>query len=523
MQPYFNLIDEPWIPCLLPDNRRQEFGLWEVLVCAHEIREIFHPSPLVVMAVHRLLLAILHRNFGPETPTAWKELWRRGRFDNRVLWEYFTRWRERFFLFHPQRPFYQVPEMKGAKNHPVQLLALEAAAGNNPTLFDHHFTELPVTFEPKRAACYLVARQAYSIGLGKSSPFYFSDSPLIRGYGVFVIGKNLFESLCLNLITYNSEEPIPHQGEDLPSWELDNLPQPNSRGNHILGYLHYLTWQSRRIHLIPEGFPPVVRYCQIQQNWKLPDPTPLDPFKNYRREEKQGWVPRSLAPERAVWRDAHTLFQLGERPEVLKWLARIEGFRRSGEIEAEKVYHFSVTGLTTEAGKAANPILWRQERLPLPLAYLEDQELLGELRRALEVSEKAHEVLKRSIQKLAALVLAPPVGGQKRQADPQERDRLIKSWAPGRRYWSRLEGPFRELMVKLPEDRTEDEDGEVAYGGSCLPAWRQAVYEAARQSFREVAHGLENSLRSLKAVAQVEGQFGTALKKKLFPEGSHEQ
>ncbi|MGQ9689203.1 MAG: type I-E CRISPR-associated protein Cse1/CasA [Desulfobaccales bacterium] len=67
MQPRFNLLDEPWIPCIWHDNRVIHLGLLETLVRARDIREVFHTSSRVVTALHRLLLAILQRNFGPET------------------------------------------------------------------------------------------------------------------------------------------------------------------------------------------------------------------------------------------------------------------------------------------------------------------------------------------------------------------------------------------------------------------------------------------------------------------------
>ena len=57
--PRFNLVDEPWIPCLLPNGRADDLSLPDTLVHAHDIKEIFDPSPLVVTALHRQLLAIL--------------------------------------------------------------------------------------------------------------------------------------------------------------------------------------------------------------------------------------------------------------------------------------------------------------------------------------------------------------------------------------------------------------------------------------------------------------------------------
>src|SRR5208337_2892458 len=106
------------------------------------------PSPLVLIALHRLLLAILHRNFGPESLEVWKKLWQRGRWDEKPLSDYFNRWRHRFDLFDSERPFYQVARMEDANKHPVHLLALEASAGNNPTLFDHSFSTTSATFTP---------------------------------------------------------------------------------------------------------------------------------------------------------------------------------------------------------------------------------------------------------------------------------------------------------------------------------------------------------------------------------------
>lgn len=277
-----------------------ELSLADALVRAHEIREIFDESPLVTVALHRLLLAILHRNFGPPGRKAWFDLWKRGRWDAKKLSEYFSRWHERFEVFHPERPFYQVPEMDGVSRQPAAILFQEMAAGNNTTLFDHSFEAEQPALPAARAARGLVARQAYSVGFGKSSPFYFSDSPLLRGFTVLVSGENLFQTLALNLVRYDEEHPIArsHGRQDLPAWEQDRPAAPRKEGSRPAGYLDYLTWQSRRIHLYPEEDGAFVRFCQLQQNLKLSEDAPRDPFKCYRKEEKRGWVSRCAKKER---------------------------------------------------------------------------------------------------------------------------------------------------------------------------------------------------------------------------------
>src|SRR4051794_14370177 len=113
--PSFNLVDEPWIPCLLVGGEARELSLVNTLLRSTEIREVFDPSPLVTVALHRLLLAVLHRSFGPDNLAAWAELWRHGEWDRAALETYLGQWRERFDLFGAEWPFYQTPELPGAK------------------------------------------------------------------------------------------------------------------------------------------------------------------------------------------------------------------------------------------------------------------------------------------------------------------------------------------------------------------------------------------------------------------------
>ena len=173
----FNLIEEPWIPCLMiKSNEIREFGLRDVLLKASEIKEIVDNSPFVTVSLHRLLLAILHRNFGPKNFDTWKDIWRKGKWDEQTLNAYFAQWKERFNLFDDERPFYQYTKVdkKGGKEAeiaPLSLLMQEQASGNNATLFNHSSKAIPQEYSPAVAARYLVARQAFSFGGGVSSPF----------------------------------------------------------------------------------------------------------------------------------------------------------------------------------------------------------------------------------------------------------------------------------------------------------------------------------------------------------------
>jgi CRISPR system Cascade subunit CasA len=519
--PEFNLVDQPWILCLLGDGGKpQELSLRDTLTGAREIRELFDNSPLVTVSLHRLLLAILHRNFGPASFGEWKELWQCGQWDSDKLSRYFDEWTHRFNLFDKERPFYQVLRMQNAKGkdvepNPVALLAHEAATGNNATLFDHSFEKEPEAYSAATAARYLITRQAFSIGFGRSDPFYLQDSALVRGFSVLALGNNLFETLTLNLLPYNIERPISHQGEDKPVWEQNDPAKPDKDGTVVRGWLDCLTWQSRRIHLVPED-DGSVRYCQLQQNLKLADtPLLLDPFKCYQRKDSQEpFQPLGLRPDRALWRDSHILFQqigeqgagskaLTKRPEIFNHLAQIEMARRRGEIEAQPGYAFAAYGFATEIGKAASVIFWARERLPLPLSYLIEPQLVDELSFAIDFADKRFfRALHKSLNALAEMLVV-----RDKVSD------LVKSFAADEFYWSRLEQSFKKLLTDLPNDFQQQTNGHAVPDERAMKDWVGALQQTSRGAIAKAINSLSGSARDLKAAAQAEKVFGAEVKK----------
>jgi CRISPR system Cascade subunit CasA len=447
--PSFNLIREAWIPCLMLDGSAREFGLREVLARAHEIREVHDPSPLVTVTLHRLLLAVLRRKFGPANLNDWTMLWDLGAFGHAELDGYWEEMHDSFDLFDPERPFAQVPYMPDVEPSPIQRLVHEAASGNNPTLFEHSYTERPLPLAASVAARYLLALQGYGLGGGISKPFNFTDAPLARGYTVLALGENLFETLLLNLIDHPNG--IRSTDQDRPIWER-RLPAPDKDGTMELGLMDLLTWQSRRIHLIPDADGRHVTQVQVQQGLRV-RPDLLEPFKAYERTKEGGYRPLTIQPERALWRDSHALLAHAEaeapfkRPDLLDWLARVES---TGRVKG--AVQLAVLGMATEPGKAT-VLHWTAERLPLPLALLKDQGLMALVKAALEQAEAVAEVLEGAVFTLAA-------GLVRRDKDPLVAQ-LKAQLRPGYRYWSRLEGGFHRLLVDLP---SEGEDALIPWG-----------------------------------------------------------
>jgi CRISPR system Cascade subunit CasA len=501
----FNLADEPWIPCLMLDGSRGQLSLREVFCKARGIREVYDSSPLVTVAVHRFLLAVLHSVFGPDTSKAWLSLWQQGSWDIDSIEKYLVKQRPRLDLFDPERPFGQVPRMADTGEKPIAALLLEAASGNNALLFDHGKVEGAEAISPARAACYLLAHQAFAIGFGKSAPFYLKDAPLTRGLTVLAYGNNLFETLALNLLPKTMWDGFDQKTADAPCWEREHLPEPQERGTQPLGRMDYLTWQSRRIHLIAreDG---MIASCQIQQNYCLPDVAfRWDPFKRYRKDENGAWSAPGLVADKAVWQDCHSLLQFGTpaeaRPALLNWLGEVDLFRQSGRIQARPQYHLVVFGLATAIGKAASVERWRAERLPLPLAYLTSEVLLDQLRRALELATEGGRALNRSIWFLAGQLV------KKDDVEP-----MVRHLAAENLYWPHLAEPFYDLLRKLPEVPEDQVFG----------AWTRLLRHQAWTAFREVQQELETSAGVIKALTRAEGFFVTELTTALGKERGYE-
>jgi CRISPR system Cascade subunit CasA len=523
----FDLVDEGWIPCVLADGGRLEcLGLRETLRRAPEIREVADGSPLVTAGLHRLLLAILHRNFGPGSEDEWYTVWSEGAFPCDRLDEYFERWRERFDLFHAERPFYQCGSVKPEYAVPVAKLSPELASGNNATLFDHTMEERSPEFNPGRAARALVALQSFAVGglvsleKGQDPKLFKSarGAPLAKGAVVLIKGANLLQTLLLNLHRYApvDEEPFAVTGEDLPAWERGR--EPGAGDRYPSGYLDLLTWQSRRVLLLPERSESgmvVVRKAVIMKGEQFPEgwstrgrETMLCFRANPRaKNREEPWLAIGFEPGRAVWRDSLSLLEsLGDqrqRPRTVDWVHDLVG---AGHVALSATFSLDLLGQNSNQAKI---LLWRHERMPLAVGYLEERGLVERLGAGLELAERVAGVLLSETESLVRGVLEPALGapGKGRQPDRKRVRALPEVLAPERSYWGTLDIEFGGFLVRLVADCGKSEDGAIEYGRTEMPRWAEVVRGAARRAFETVCTGLGTAPRVLKAVSLAESSF----------------
>jgi CRISPR system Cascade subunit CasA len=505
----FNLLDNPFIPCIRLDGKTVEYGLRDTLVKAHEIAELRDDSPLVTIALHRLLLGILHRCYrGPQTSAERLEIRKSGCFNADRIHAYLQKWVDRFDLFHAKYPFFQRAGFSTKEPSSINRLSQERSRGNNAALFDHTTDEPPPALTPAQAARAVIAEQAFAVGGGKSETGNTTHAPLVSGATVLIRGETLFETLWLNLTLYDGEEkPIASEAEDAPIWEQAPS-EPHKEPVTPRGYLDYLTWQSRTLRLHPEegnGCVIIRRVSYAQGRKFVPITIFYDPMMAFfRRDKKESFQPLRFNEFRDLWRDSAALFQLSEKhqeynqaPATLLSLAAIEDRE---VLPRSARYRLSVFGLCTEKAKVN---FWRHETLPLPLAYLDNIQLFESLKQALALAEAvASEALRPAAWVTASNWLSAT---PEMKPDTDRVRAVVDSFAPERLYWSRLERPFRELLLGLAE-----EGADLA---ACVNCWYwDTLHTTAKDAFNQ-SIGRIDAGRDFKAVNVGRGLLFTRLKK----------
>jgi CRISPR system Cascade subunit CasA len=504
MNPKFNLVDKPWIPCVDTDGRPVELGLRDALLQAHQLRELSGESPLVTAALYRLLLALLHRIFGPDGYDAWYGLWESGHFDEGRVPAYLEQWAHRLDLFDPERPFYQAADDR-VKPKSVNSLVLELAFGNKATLFDHTTDAEGVLLTPAEGARAVIAAQAFGLAGLSGLPQKFTDGTCARGVIFFIQGETLFETLMLNLLHYPTDDDVmPHSPGDGPAWEMDDPFTPGR--SRPRGYLDYLTWQNRRILLIPEEASTgiVIRQMTLAPGLRLESDV-WDPMKHYRVDKRRGPLVQRFNEERALWRDSSALFKLWDKsyrpPRTFQWLSELI-YEGGSDLGKSQTRRYIALGMANNQAKVD---FYRSEYCPLPLRYLTQETLVQRLDEALKMAEGVRGQLWGAARTLATFLLSPQSDADAgRQPARDDLNSLVGQWAIERDYWSRLEIPFRQMLEALPDDIE-----------GTLTGWRETLRGTAWAAFDRVAGDLEYDPRHLKATVRARGQLTAGLGKVL--------
>ena len=142
--PRFNLWSSPWFTAETMSGELETVSIAQLLVNAAAYQALFDPSPLVIVSIHRLLVAILQDIFQPEYEEDLMAMWETAAFPSDKIRQFGTAYAYRFDLFSADTPFLQSgdiplhPEKKG-KGKSVGYLLPEQTAGTAVTHYNHTY------------------------------------------------------------------------------------------------------------------------------------------------------------------------------------------------------------------------------------------------------------------------------------------------------------------------------------------------------------------------------------------------
>lgn len=347
----YNLLDESWIRVIDEDCVIHEVSLLEVFEHAHLYRDLCGELPTQDFAMLRLLLSVLHTVFSrydingeewlPDSPEDalehWKELWENRRFPIKVIRTYLESQRENFYLFHPERPFYQCEHAKAGTEYGASKLNGNLSESSNKLrLFTDISGKAKEELSFSEAARWLLYVNAYDDTSAKPSRESKEQGSKLPSTGVgwlgklgiiFVAGKNLFETLMLNLIMADEngelfEKETPVWERAISDGERIQIPFPDN-----LSALY--TLQSRRLYLNRRG-QKVTGYFLLGGDFFEKENAFIEPMTVWKRPDRKKpdiYTPRRHDFAKQFWRECPGAIlgsEDGRQPGIILWIKDLQ-------------------------------------------------------------------------------------------------------------------------------------------------------------------------------------------------------
>lgn len=489
----FNLLDEPWLRVRDPDGAVKLVSLPEALLGAHRFSGLAGEIPTQDVAVMRLLLAVLHtvftrmdekgagREFSSESEAVkqWKILWEMRHYPEEPIKRYLEEYRERFWLFHPSRPFGQVPEAADGTFYTSAKLNGELSESSNKVrLFPTRTGKEKREVSMAEAARWLLYLNAFddtsSKPKGKDLP-----SPGAGWLGklglIYAEGNNLFETLMLNTVFLKDGKEL-WEEEEAPEWERNEARSAErteiSRPRNLA---QLYTLQSRRILLQRENeavtgyhllggdfFSPVNAFVEPMTIW-APVPQKGDTLPEFR--------PRRHDAKKQMWREFPSLFFTSEGtrlPGIVQWISFLEDKKL---LEQDRKLRFRIASVQYGdkdffVTDVFSDSLSFHRSLLSELGVAWQVRIRAELEACNQVADAVY-ILERDIRRAS--------GGSNVPATAKEQ------------LYYRLDKPFRQWLESLnPEQK------EMELEKKCLE-WQETVCRIARQLGKELVEGAGSS------------------------------
>lgn len=250
--PNLNLINDPFIRIVDLDGNEREVSIKEALVQAQQIKSISGDCLAQDKAIERILRAFLypvieHFNANGEPEVLedyeqalerWMNIWNQGFFPSEPLQDYLQKFENHFSLIDPLYPAFQVHETeefiefkalngkiaRGDGRNPrtiEKLVGTVFASKTRPRVWSDRYFSDHDAIPPEEAARWLIFINVFDDASFKKPSTDIHAAFCGQMTGIYAEGKNLFETLMLNLPLCSNDEIL--LTGNIPYWEMKPL------------------------------------------------------------------------------------------------------------------------------------------------------------------------------------------------------------------------------------------------------------------------------------------------------------
>ena len=527
METEFNLLDEKWILVRKSDCTTDELSLTDALLRSHEYTALSGELPTQDVSILRLLLAVLHTVFSRYTPEGeykpvssaneamrrWKTLWDGGKFPEKPIREYLESQHEKFWLFHPERPFYQTKAAETRKGTPFTASKLHGALSqsNNkkrPRLFPVCLPDEKsgitdsITLTYSEAARWLIYLNDYSDTAVKPSGEAKKSAVKLPSMSVgwlgklgiiYAIGDSLFKTLMLNFIVVNPLNMSLWEDEK-PTWELDK-PREKERceiaSPDNLAELY--TLQSRRTFL-ERNDTGVTGYYLMGGDFFDENNASIEQMTLWERKDSKLSAP-VFGPKRhdyniKIWREFSTIFALLEKiqeeknqeekrlPGIVWWVRTL---RNNKIIDRKRCINFGIASVEYEQTQKScvEDIFWDSISFHTDLL--------------MDVGKRWQKNISKEVGKCENIALAlDELADNIEIASGYSSENSKKSTAVSNvqeQYYYEIDVPFREWLLSIDPEWESGSHEEH----ECIHKWHETSRNIARKLGKELVNSAEAS------------------------------
>ncbi|MCI9104963.1 MAG: type I-E CRISPR-associated protein Cse1/CasA [Lachnospiraceae bacterium] len=508
----FNLLEEPWIKVIMPSLEQKEVSLTDAIIYAHQYKNLSGEMATQDAAMFRLLLAITvtifyrydadgtSRDLREEDEweeeesddeldentvlRRWKRYWKKGRFSEHAVREYLETWRERFWLFHPETPFWQVKDLPYGTDYGVECLLGNMKESNNKKT-QHHFSMMEgeelARLSYGEVTRWLIHLNAYAVNVktDKKDP----APGLPTGVGrlgqlglIMVNGENLFEILMLNLCAQNTDKEL--WEEPKPIWEQKIRMEQGCDREEFDNLPELYTMQSRRIMLKRNEDGHLIGFRAMGGDFlpfrdKSNEPMTIWKWKKEDKKAEPQFSPQIHNPAVHAWREFPTLIDATDSdekktkkriPGVVQW---IQALQKTSLISTDCLITFRMIGMVYGDQMSYTYGECIEDTLTMSINLLMDLNKVWRSRITEQV-EKCQSVASEAMDR-AAYQLCKLLYGNI-AAKGSIKDVMVSQ------YYFSINGPFREWLVGIkPESDNEEK----------LEEWERQSYQYARKTIED--------------------------------------